>query len=111
MPFILSKVSKRFTCVYMHLSVQHLSDRENVPCLPKALVLSSSKYPVLLFFVNIARFPFQSKSLVYLSGYGARCSGFNRSRCNEVECCTSELPFVLDSTPGRKPLSHIIIAH
>lgn len=28
--------------------------------------------------------------------------GFNRGRCNEVECCTSEPPFVLDSTPGRK---------
>lgn len=62
-------------------------------------------------FVNIAQFPFRSRSLVYLSGCGARCLGFNRSRCNEVECCTSQLPFVLDSTPGRKPLSHIIIAH
>lgn len=110
MPFIYSKVSKPFTCVYMHLSVQHLSDRENVPWLPKACVLSSSKYSVLHFckYRSIS-LPVQKSCLSVR--IWCQMFAFNRSRCNEVECCTSELPFVLDSTPGRKPLSHIIIAH
>lgn len=33
----------------LHLSEEHLSDRENLPCLPKACVLSSSKHSVLHF--------------------------------------------------------------
>lgn len=48
----LPKVSKRFTCVYTHPSEQHLSDKENAPCRPKACVLSSSKYSVLHFCKN-----------------------------------------------------------
>lgn len=94
-----------FTCIYQFSTCR--IGRMYHAC-PKACVLSSSKYSVLHFCKYRSIFP---SSPEVLSGYSARCSGFNRSRCNEVECCTSELPFVLDSTPGRKPLSHIIIAH
>lgn len=102
------KCPKPFPRVYTHLSARRSSDREDGR--PGARVLSSSKYSVLHFYIFLYLFfgKYRSISLpVQKSRLSVRMrrqmlGGFNRGRCNEVECCTSEPPFVLDSTPGRK---------